>query len=242
MSKHTFIYTLWEETGLMGWTDRKKLHFDPIRGIGVPHDIAEHFKDGDGGIEDELQALGAMWLLRGETGLFRSGLGHYSFTNRYEVMGDGFLDLWDHLPELGLKHCPFDPDQLLSRNPAIREGHHYKLDTWNEIRPHAFRGIKANEDEEVVERRIEEFLDLCKSWFIHGMYRCERRYRGLDMDYLGNSINRAADEVTALTKELCDDDSNAGRKLFVQFTPTEYRWEVRLEDEERFFRRMSKIN
>ena len=53
-----------EDFGGMGWKPDWQPDFDPLGGMAVAHDIMEHFPDDDGGLAGELQAFGAMYLVR----------------------------------------------------------------------------------------------------------------------------------------------------------------------------------
>lgn len=55
-----------EEYGTLGFRPIDMPHADPLPAMAAVHDVLEHFPNDDGGVEDELMALGAMFRVRGE--------------------------------------------------------------------------------------------------------------------------------------------------------------------------------
>lgn len=59
-----FTTELHPEYGTMGFRMRGRPHFEPIGGMGVAHDLLEHFPNDGGDLEGELMALGASLYVR----------------------------------------------------------------------------------------------------------------------------------------------------------------------------------
>lgn len=210
--KTTFTYAEHKEYGHWGWLDKSKPHFEPITGIGVIHDVVEHFPGGDGGIEDELQAFGAMWLIRGQNGLFLNGLGMPAYNTGSQIVGNSFDDIYRASYEGSCRTCPYR-----HRNVEHR-------DDWNQIRHLARRSILAEfsddfgdgEHQHHTEADLDDMLDLWGPWFIHGMHRCEQRYKGLDLYSIGWHMNQAGKELDRLTAQ-CEEEIDDGRELDIIF-------------------------
>lgn len=64
--KVKFICEKHEETGEKGWRKADEPGFDPLGGMGVAHDVLEHFADSTDSPADEFQALGASFFVRRE--------------------------------------------------------------------------------------------------------------------------------------------------------------------------------
>lgn len=67
MKKFEFVCEQHEDYGENGWRLLSQPGFDPLPGMAVAHDVFEHFPDGDDSPADEFQALGASYLIRGES-------------------------------------------------------------------------------------------------------------------------------------------------------------------------------
>lgn len=65
-----FVSEIDDDYGSFGWRPKWQPTFNALRGIAVAHDCLEHFPNDDASVEAELQALGASWFIRGETGYF----------------------------------------------------------------------------------------------------------------------------------------------------------------------------
>lgn len=71
--RYVFVKALHEDIGIYGWKMKDQPNFEPVAGMGVAHDILEHAPGGNESTEDELQAIGGMLLVRGESGNLTNG-------------------------------------------------------------------------------------------------------------------------------------------------------------------------
>src|SRR5687768_11443869 len=63
-----FVLDYDSERSGTGWRPEHQPDFDPMQGMGVAHDLLEHFPDDDAGVERELQAFRSILLIRVEHG------------------------------------------------------------------------------------------------------------------------------------------------------------------------------
>jgi len=60
-----FIWAKDRDHGSMGWLPKNIPHFNVSDGLGVTHDVMEHFSSRDDSIESEMMAFGSMLYIRG---------------------------------------------------------------------------------------------------------------------------------------------------------------------------------
>lgn len=71
MKTYKFVAAVHEEYSTLGFIPSWYPNGDPLGGMGVAHDILEHFPGDKGDAEGEFQALGAALFIRGESGYFQ---------------------------------------------------------------------------------------------------------------------------------------------------------------------------
>jgi hypothetical protein len=143
-------------------------------GFLIAHDIIEH-QNGlarIGDIDDELEALGAIWLVRGQHGdISRNGVGaahspEENIASDLERMG------------VDVAHGAYFPDTELRTRP------HDDDDVFREIIEIARKGIRAELEHSHMEKpqearaRVSQYLDAALHYMRRGARKCARRYAG----------------------------------------------------------------
>lgn len=182
----TFVIEYNREMGDKGARPENMPNADPYGGLACCHDLLEHFRDDDGSIAAEMQALGAMLYLR-------VAPGHHSY-----VDDDGSPRLRFEVNELE-SHC-INEGFSLAPAPKTR-----RLDDTCEDA--IVRCITAARHELAIRDRgplAEEHREMARQefghWLVHhvpgwlrvGYRRAERRYRNVPDWY---SIWSAAEEM-----------------------------------------------
>lgn len=91
-----------EMSGELGWCIPGLKPSDIVNasseGIGIAHDLLEHMNGASeiGGIDDELEALGAIWFVRGQTGQLRRDRIGSAYTPHENIGSDIGRMFWDH--------------------------------------------------------------------------------------------------------------------------------------------------
>ena len=157
-----------EEYGTVGLRMAGKPHFEPIGGMGVAHDMLEHFRDDPGTLSGELEALGASLFVRGEH--YYSDKGQYVREPWQNISGEFIQQVY---------HCE-NRDEYELRDG----GNHRKLDDeWAEdqIRKtvrEGFRLVRSDLDDD----RLPTWLTrwdrrrILMGWMRRGFRRARRRY------------------------------------------------------------------
>lgn len=187
------------EFGSIGLQPLDMPHADPLGGMAVAHDILEHFPGDDGGVEAELQALGASLWVRNldeyyhQKGQFR--------TDPAENIAADFPELWSHVWEgfelrlTGKGRSRLDDseaDEIILR--ACDLGVKY-------IRDNGGGGL-PNLDYQIAMKR----------WMRVGYRRARARFRGIDRSelvWLFMEIERRAQRVI----EQCGDVFHEGQTI-----------------------------
>jgi hypothetical protein len=149
-------------------------------GFLIAHDIIEH-QNGlarIGDIADEIEALGAIWIVRGQHGdMSRKGYGN-AYTPEENIASD--------LERMGVDvaHGAYFPDT----HPRTRP--HDDDDTFREIIEIAREGIRKELQHSGMEKpqearaRVKQYLDAALHLMRQGARKCARRYAG---QYAANS-------------------------------------------------------
>ena len=170
-----FAFAEHEEHGTKGWKPDWIPGGEPLTGIGVAHDVMEHWTNQSGSWNDELVALGAALFVRGDGGWFAAN-GRSKHNDRWSV------NTCSDIVEGMRKHVWQDEPwvSLLSG----RAGSH-RLDEWNESEiEHCLNRVRQDFREEVGE-------DFNRAqWMVSDLYmqqmarlmrvgyrKAERRYR-----------------------------------------------------------------
>lgn len=94
-----FVCETHPEWGTLGLRPAWMPHADPMPGMAVAHDLLEHSPGDDGGIEAELQALGASFFIRGYTD-YHASKGQAITDHAAHVAAD-FGELFRHFRDEG---------------------------------------------------------------------------------------------------------------------------------------------
>lgn len=194
MRTFKFLRRTHKEFGTDGWLwDKAPSTYEPISGMGVAHDILEHFANDHGTVKDELLALGAALFVRGDGGywanrafgnrnpgenlapdIVRLGIDYNGIEEvRYPESFSKTLD--DYVEEWIRKGIRSASDEVKSLNPELL----------NEFRP---------------------FFSISEDLIRKGYRKARRRYKGIHPEELSHMfcrIEEDADELLKLSEE-CD--------------------------------------
>lgn len=205
--KHHFVVAPHKETGKLGFLMKGMPHFDPGDGRQATHDMLEHFKNDGGRLEDEMMAIGASTLIRGEAYYHYRG-------SRYNMCGNIAADF----PSVFNVHM--DRDFLDPPNQKKKKCRlHPRFAQLTEDLSHEI--IKAFEDnDEPVpawctpgEAGMGRVMYWLNQGYVRALKRYEpARYRGVDLCMFFIEVE---DAITELLK-----NAEEGQELMAHITPT----------------------
>jgi hypothetical protein len=182
-----------------GWRPAHQPDFDPTGGMGVAHDVLEHFPGDDGSLKDELQAFGAILLIRVEHGDLDPKSLAVEFPDLMSKLfhGDTWLEAAPRTRLLSDDLEMFMARALIEARKQVAEflydddlTYEDKIDWFNEQVPHIM------------------------GWMRVGYRRARRRYRNAysyhDLPALFGEIARMADQ------ELKECDGRLGTELTIR--------------------------
>lgn len=153
------------EYGVRGFRPAEHSDFNYLDGMGVAHDLLEHFPSDKGTIEDEFMALGAMLYVRGDDYFAQKG-------NRYsalENMASDFPNLFRYAQGGQFGHM------IAHKTPKPRGIDEFDE---NEFKTHIAR-LKSEFDDEEEQEAFMAFSYSAIPWIIKGYKKAEVRYRKL---------------------------------------------------------------
>jgi len=215
MTTYEFTVKEHEEFGGLGFAPSWYPNGDPLGGMGVAHDILEHFPNDDGGAEGEFMALGCSYRLRGETGYMQRN----GNVNRPEVhLASDFEMIFQAIEEMNghtrIKPCPHTVDL----DDEV-------IDAFREIVRLAKKNFRDNEWPNPIDPRDEKSI---VAWMAYGYHKAGVRYEGhefYDLAYrLFNTIEERADVLLKGAEE--------GMKLIVRVDVPEYEAHLVLDYED----------
>lgn len=172
-----------EERGYFGWRQAGQSGFDPVPGLGVAHDLLEHFPGGTDSMADEFQAFGAAMFVR----------------------YDGCYTGWSH--NHSFAHHMSDLEDVLK--PAIQSG--YRLEPPPPTRPleeHHERELEryvvnarkgaANACEiwgPLPDDDIEQIVTDSVGWIRTGYRRARRRYQRYYASHVARTFEAIIEKV-----------------------------------------------
>lgn len=189
------------DTGLVGWVPDFNPTFNPnLRGIGVAHDVLEHFPGTDASPTSELWALGAMRWGRAEMGMLfnpwcsiEQGMGL-----SVGFLANGLFEQWE--PVKSIKIRPIDDRHLTARiAETARIGMNAILTeaaTWD----YTEEEVRQLIDEERIVQHITRGYRMA----------CRRYYRA-GPSLMCDLFQRIADEVDAI------EEPELGDRLSIRF-------------------------
>ena len=169
MLSMTFDVRTHEEFGGLGLRMQGKPHFDPLQGMGIAHDMLEHFADDDGTLAGELQALGASLYVR-------DGEGYYGYkgsmrTDPSEHISAEFLQQVYYTRERGETHLPRPP----KHRPCEEHVENWILNIVRKARTQLIEELGPDELPEWI--TSTEQRHYFRGWLRHGYCRAVKRYR-----------------------------------------------------------------
>lgn len=200
----TFIHEEWDVTGTLGLRPPWLAGTNATNGMGVAHDMLEHFHRHQGNqIETECEALGSMILLR------RTGQGFNPIS-----FGATILSIVEEILRDGLAEPSFLPTRRLDKDTeyfledCLRAAFGEVTVDNSEFLEICLHGLALDEDETAL--RIKQ-LALCRTgfeaWIRKGYRRAVRRYENRDLSAIRTVT------FSNITKVVDD------------FLKTEYAWE-----------------
>lgn len=182
--RFTFVRREHEEFGTPGWLlVGAPASYQPYSGQAVAHDVLEHRRNDSGGVEDELQALGTMLLIRGTTGYFM-----------YSAADALAADTRILATEYRGLYTIEDPGKTKPLSPMV-EG--WIASACQQVANHVAQEV-GNDVEEEDLSLVPGYLECMTGWLRRGYRRGVRRYRGLDLQMVKqvfNTIERGANNA-----------------------------------------------
>lgn len=179
--------------------------------MGVAHDVIEHRVRDSGSIEDELLALGACLLVRGQGGYWANSFscpGYHIGSDIGEMLGLQYGGVDDGIADPG-RTLPLSSDVEAWISKAITQ-------TQRLIRDDS----KSHLDDDVL-----DFCIRARGWLRRGYRRAQHRYQGISpfvLTHLFQTIEKQADRFLA-------DDDSLYAPLVVRFLIRDARTVVYLE-------------
>ena len=158
----------------------------------ITHDILEHQNGitSIGSIDDELEALGGVWYVRGQHGTIRRN----SFHSPEE-------DLQGDVMNLGMY---FVDRNIEFRTPVPNTRPHLHDESFKAIIKGGIRSLKRELDymgEDLDRKRMKQYKKACLHYMRAGFNKANRRYRG-DANIAYSMFWRIADTVKPYTEHL----------------------------------------
>lgn len=192
-----------QEYGGLGFAPSWIPDSDPYAGMAVPHDILEHMPNEKfGAVEGEFMALGAMYLIRGETGWFnRKDL----YKNNETAIA---LNMSSDIPDI--MYRVLDGTQTFKRPSKTNRLDDYIEDDFKQIIKFGMREIAYREDYEHTTRNIIGKLksmnveESMLGWMRKGYRSAVKRYKGyhaFDLSYLFTDIMEKVEKIHKYAEE-----------------------------------------
>lgn len=163
MKTYKFTVKEHEEYGTLGFAPQWYPNGYPLSGMGVAHDILEHFPNDEGEAEGEFMALGASYRIRGETGYFQRN-GNVNSPARH--LSSDFPMIFDVTEQqrgsTRIKPCP----RKARVEPEV-------LEVFKEIMAYAKEELVEQEREDVLHEEDEQHII---NWMALGYVKAGQRY------------------------------------------------------------------
>lgn len=194
-----------EDYGFLGWRPVDMPNADPLMGMTVAHDLMEHFRGDNGGVEAEFMALGAALYIRGEGGFFSES----RYTPAESVAAD-VPDLMRHIVHEGF-----------SLNPAP---HRTRATEETEPCDAVLQAVEFENGDDGIADEWARSKWNALDWLRIGYRKAKRRYAGIDpwdLTYIFRQIAEAADRHL--------ESAEGFETLVVEFSPRSMSFDVRVE-------------
>jgi hypothetical protein len=188
MKKWKFVRKEHEDYGEDGWLlVGAPSTYQPLQGMGVAHDILEHFPNDSGSVEDELLALGAALYVRGEGGYWENwtrsmvSAGHHVASDVFNELGMRYEGIENGIKSPGKtklleRHVE---EWIMQVTQYVRkEGRDYKyFNIWG----------------------LKDYQEKVPGWLRRGYRKAQKRYEKKtspsDLSYIFHLIEQGADRL-----------------------------------------------
>lgn len=197
MLTHRFYWEEWEDVGSWGFRAVERPDFDPITGMGIAHDILEHLPADPMHVGGEFMAMGAVMLIRCDTGWFARN-NPYNPDGLHHLASE-FIQMW-HQYE-GASHfmpAPVDHSAAPFRDADIEERFQIACQKGRKLilSEFSYDGICPKE--------VREFCDIGLLWMRIGYREAKRRYRDHDpftLSYFFDDLT----EIAKIAEKHCEE-------------------------------------
>ena len=206
-----------EEHGDWGFKPMGENNADPLGGMGVAHDLTEHFHSSDFGCHDELMAFGAIYLLRWRD---HTEPRRRKIVGRPESFGNFVSDeLWEVLEHHVEKKLAL-PDPPKFRYPSGDwEWDKAKEDFGSVKQAVLDYGMfdRGADHWESSWRKYKRAASKIEGWLVQGMRRAKRRYANcVDLYSLHESVFVPVQEWADSILKIVGPDSDHGIRVFLR--------------------------
>lgn len=209
MRTFRFVFDSHAEHDYTGWRLESQPGFDPVGGMGVAHDVLEHFPNGDASPADEFMALGAALIIRGNQGYWHQRTPFNPHAHKH--IGGEFPDILGHVVN-GEMELPSP-----GRTKPVEDYDYLIIDTIKEAR----RLLNSEFDEEDERARYVKLLWFALGWMRKGMRKALKRYSGQRMDWAYYAFRGIEKTVDELRKE-----AQVGHRIDVVINVANMDWRV----------------
>lgn len=212
-----FRYGRDPEYGSFGMRPAEHPGFSYLEGMGVAHDILEHFPQDYDSVASEFKALGASLYVRGDAYYAHRG-------SRYtaeENVASEFGNLWRYMTA-----GQYLAGKLFSP-PSVRGSPPYDEALLRKSALDELLDIAAMED--VPQADMVRFVDAALKWIHVGYKQAKRRYKRYTRNMLLNSFIRIEDEVNKAVKRL---EFEQPVKILYDIRRSQVEIQIPLEDED----------
>lgn len=181
MTTYTFRVEENDEYGFTGLIlEEAPSSYYPLTGMGIAHDILEHFPKDEGTEEDELLALGAALYIRGNGNYWNQRIGPE------EQLAPDFVTLYRTNP------------RLLSPGRTTKLGAY--VEEWITKNLERFEKELLSDWEDVDASGVESWVSAARGWLRRGYRRAARRYKATDPYTLVSMFRYIEERANAFLK------------------------------------------
>lgn len=195
MLTKTFVCEEHQDFGGLGWREKGKQHFEPLKGLAVAHDCLEHFPDDGPEIEHEVQALGASLHVRG----LEINNTYHSY-ERWESLESDMIELFRLYRYQDVK---FNTPPRTTKLAADPEDQIDKL--MSNLREFLESEMNDEDDDRTTSARLDSFVPKVRGWLRVGYRRAVRRWR-LESWQICSVFNRISEKADKYLKIAEDGD------------------------------------
>lgn len=212
----TFICELNPEYGDLGLRPLDMPHADANGGMAVAHDLLEHFPGDSGSIADELMALGASYLLRGQTDYYQR-TGNVNPPEKH--LASDFEELYMHFSTEGFPvgdpgnvEPVDDEDAEETFQSAVEIGMDNIVDIFD-FNEDAEDGEESESSQLLATFTSDEYRARMLGWLRRGYQRAVERFEGVDVNDLAYTVFT---EIEEKANKWLNHDAEEGMTLDVE--------------------------